>query len=92
MLALELAKHRIRVNTVCPGAIATQIDDNTRKRHLRRARVPQQFPAGRIPLTEGKPGTALQVAQVIGFLCSPHASHVTGAEIFVDGAESLLQG
>lgn len=92
MMALELAKHRIRVNTVCPGAIETEIDDNTERRHLAKAREPVIYPKGEVPLTDGKPGSARQVAQVIWFLCSPLASHVTGAEVFVDGAQSLLQG
>ncbi|PTX94596.1 SDR family NAD(P)-dependent oxidoreductase [Opitutus sp. ER46] len=92
MMALELAKHRIRVNTVCPGAIETNISERTTRRNLKSAREPVIYPAGEIPLTDGKPGTALQVAQVLWFLCSPLASHVTGAEVFVDGAESLLQG
>src|SRR4051794_17715074 len=34
MLALELAKHRIRVNVICPGAIETEIQENTAKRRL----------------------------------------------------------
>src|SRR6266705_582756 len=29
MAARELAKHRIRVNVICPGSITTNIDDNT---------------------------------------------------------------
>jgi NAD(P)-dependent dehydrogenase (short-subunit alcohol dehydrogenase family) len=31
-----------------------------------------------------------QVAEVISFLASDRASHVTGTEVYVDGAESLL--
>lgn len=92
MMALELAKHRIRVNTVCPGAIETNIDENTRRKDLERAREPVTYPAGRIPLTDGKPGTAGQVAELIWFLSSDIASHISGAEVFIDGAESLLQG
>lgn len=92
MMALELAKHRIRVNTVCPGAIETDIDENTQRRSLEAAREPVSFPEGRIPLTDGKPGTAGQVAELIWFLSSDIATHVSGAEVFIDGAESLLQG
>jgi NAD(P)-dependent dehydrogenase (short-subunit alcohol dehydrogenase family) len=92
MTALELAKHRIRVNTVCPGAIETRIDENTTREDLDKIREPVDFPAGRIPLTDGKPGTSIQVAQLIWFLVSDLASHITGAEVFVDGGESLLQG
>ena len=92
MMALELAKHRVRVNTVCPGAIATNIDENTERRNLEKAREPVLYPAGRIPLTDGKPGSAEQVAELIWFLSSGIATHISGAEVFIDGAESLLQG
>jgi len=92
MMALELAKHRIRVNTVCPGAIETSIGENTERRELDRAREPVEYPAGKIPLTDGKSGTAGQVAELIWFLCSDVSSHISGAEVFIDGAESLLQG
>lgn len=92
MMALELAKHRIRVNTVCPGAIETHINEKTKKRDLEAAREPVIYPEGRIPLTDGKSGTAGQVAELIWFLSSGIATHITGAEVFIDGAESLLQG
>ena len=92
MMALELAKHRIRVNTICPGSIETKIGDGTRKEDLERIREPVIFPAGHIPLTDGRSGSAGQVAQLIWFLCSGIATHITGAEVFIDGAESLLQG
>ena len=92
MMALELAPHRIRVNTVCPGAIETDIDDNTERRDLDEIRVPVEFPEGQVPLTRGAPGTAHQVAQLIRFLVGDASGHVTGAEVFIDGAQSLLQG
>lgn len=92
MIALEFAKHRIRVNTVCPGAIETAIDENTQRRHLEKAREPVKFPEGQVPLTDGEPGRAEQVAQLIWFLCTDLASHVSGTEVYIDGAQSLLQG
>ncbi|QDU94840.1 SDR family oxidoreductase [Lignipirellula cremea] len=92
MLALELAPHKIRVNVVCPGAIDTEIDQSTERTDLDRARQPVEYPAGVVPLNEGNPGSAEQVAEVICYLCSDQASLVTGSVVFVDGAESLLQG
>lgn len=92
MIALELAEHRVRVNVICPGAIETQIDENTNRRHLEKIREPVDFPKGQIPLTDGVPGTSEQVAQLVLFLASDAASHISGTEIWIDGAQSLLQG
>ncbi|MGI0484448.1 SDR family oxidoreductase [Pantanalinema rosaneae CENA516] len=92
MVALELAKHRIRVNVICPGAIATDINESTEQRDLNTIKEPVDFPSGRIPLTDGKSGTSEQVAQLVLFLASDASSHITGTEVWIDGAESLLQG
>ncbi len=91
MVALELAKHRVRVNVICPGAIESNISDSTKQRDLDSVREPVEFPEGKIPLTDGKPGTAEQVAQLVLFLASDNSSHITGTEIWIDGAESLLK-
>ncbi len=92
MLAVELAKHRIRVNVVCPGAIDTAIDENTERRHLEEAREPVEFPEGEIPLTDGTPGTSEDVAELMLFLASDASRHITGTEVWIDGAQSLLVG
>ena len=92
MAAVELGKHKIRVNVICPGAIDTEIDDNTEKRHVERAAEPVEYPEGEIPLTDGKPGSSEQVAQLALFLASDASSHISGTEIWIDGAQSLLQG
>jgi NAD(P)-dependent dehydrogenase (short-subunit alcohol dehydrogenase family) len=92
MVALELAEHRIRVNVICPGAIETKIDENTERRDLEEIQEPVEFPEGKIPLTDGKPGTSEQVAQLVLFLASEASSHITGTEVWIDGAESLLKG
>ena len=92
MVALELAKHRIRVNVICPGAIETDIGESTEQRNLEHIQEPVEFPEGKIPLTDGKPGTSEQVAQLVLFLASDASSHITGTEMWIDGAESLLKG
>ena len=91
MLALELANDKVRVNAICPGAIKTEIGDNTEQRNVDRVKIPVEFPQGAHPLA-GKPGTAEQVAQLVLFLSSDAASHISGTEMWIDGAESLLRG
>lgn len=91
MIALELARDRIRVNVICPGAIATAINEKTEKRHLDRVRIPVHYPDGWHPL-RGAPGTAEDVARLILFLVSDDAAHISGTEVWIDGAESLLVG
>jgi NAD(P)-dependent dehydrogenase (short-subunit alcohol dehydrogenase family) len=89
--ALELARDKIRVNVICPGAITTDIGDNTERRDVDRVKIPVEFPQGNHPLAGG-PGKAEQVAKLIAFLLSDDADHITGTEVWIDGGESLLIG
>lgn len=91
MLAVELGPDHIRVNVICPGAITTEISDNTDAENSD-VKIPVEYPEGNIPLTGGQPGSAAQVAELIAFLASDEASHISGTEIWIDGAQSLLQG
>jgi NAD(P)-dependent dehydrogenase (short-subunit alcohol dehydrogenase family) len=90
MAALELARYRIRVNVICPGAIETEIDDNTQKRDTEAAKVPAEFPEGTVPLTRGASGAAEDVAELVAFLASDRSQHISGSPIWIDGAQSLL--
>jgi NAD(P)-dependent dehydrogenase (short-subunit alcohol dehydrogenase family) len=92
MVALELAGHGVRVNVICPGAIETNIGENTERRELDEVKPPVEFPEGKVPLTHGRPGSPEQVARLVLFLASDASSHISGTEVFVDGAQSLLQG
>ena len=92
MVALELAPDKIRVNVICPGAIETNIGENTEQRNLGEVRIPVEYPQGTIPLTAGKPGTADDVAQLVLFLASDASRHISGTEMWIDGAGSLLVG
>lgn len=92
MQALELAKHRIRVNVICPGKIDTAIEENTDRRNIESAEEPVEFPEGKIPLTDDQAGTSEEVADLVLFLLSDKAKHITGTPVWIDGAESLLMG
>ena len=90
MLAVELAKHKIRVNVVCPGKIDTEIQENTQKRDTQEAEVPAEYPEGPIPLTGKESGTSEEVAELVFFLASDRSRHITGTPVWIDGGQSLL--
>ncbi|WP_134496856.1 SDR family oxidoreductase [Microvirga pakistanensis] len=90
MLAVELAKHKIRVNVVCPGKIDTEIQENTQQRNTEEAKVPAEYPRGPIPLTGSEPGTSEDVAELVLFLASDRSRHITGTPVWIDGGQSLL--
>lgn len=91
MAALELAQYNIRVNIICPGAIETNIGENTfpQEDNLEKIKIPVEYPEGNQPLEE-RSGKPEQVADLVFFLASDMSSHITGTEVYIDGAESLL--
>ena len=76
-LAQEVAQEGIRVNTVRPGIIRTEIHASGGEPD-RADRL-----ADRIPLQ--RPGEADEIAAVIAWLCSDEASYATGSSIDVSG-------
>jgi 3-oxoacyl-[acyl-carrier protein] reductase len=80
-LAVELARHRVTVNAVCPGPIDTAmtagIDEDAKEKYARR-----RVPARRYGLPE-------EVAHITLALCLPSASYVNGTAIPVDGGMSI---
>ena len=78
-LALELARHGIRVNAVEPGMVDTPIvKDQHLEGLLAAARENPGLPINRLARGSDMVGAAL-------FLCSEAASYMTGAAILVDG-------
>ncbi|MFI9382606.1 SDR family oxidoreductase [Kutzneria sp. NPDC052558] len=76
-LAKEVAKEGIRVNTVAPGMVDTEI--HTVSGDPERA----WKAAGRIPL--GRPGDPAEIANAVSWLLSPESSYATGAILRVAG-------
>jgi len=86
-IALELAPKAVRVNSVNPGVIVTQLqrrgglDDEAYAKFLERAKETHAL---------GRPGEADEVAGVIAFLAGPDSSFITGATLPVDGGRHAM--
>ncbi|RIB40243.1 SDR family oxidoreductase, partial [Escherichia coli] len=79
-MALELVRHKILVNAVAPGAIATPMngmDGGDVK--------PDAEPS--IPLRRF--GTTHEIASLVAWLCSEGANYTTGQSLIVDGGFML---
>jgi glucose 1-dehydrogenase len=81
-LAQELAPHRIRVNSVAPGAIKTPINRAAWETPEALARLLTLIPYGRI-------GTPEDIGRVVAWLASDEADYVHGQTIVVDGGMTL---
>ena len=86
-VAVEQAKHGVRANCVCPGAVDTAwthketgpMDKKTEQNTVQAEAV-------------GRRGTPEEVANVFAFIASDEASYVTGALWLVDGGVTPAKG
>ncbi|EDW25115.1 GL23021 [Drosophila persimilis] len=86
-VALELAPKGVRVNSVNPGVIITELqrrgglDDEAYAKFLEHAKVTHAL---------GRPGDVSEVAAAIAFLASNEASFTTGISLPVDGGRHAM--
>jgi 3alpha(or 20beta)-hydroxysteroid dehydrogenase len=78
--AIDLAPRRIRVNSVHPGPIDTE---------MLKVRTPEQNQERLKLVPMKRMGTAEEVASLVLFLLSDESGYVTGAEVAIDGGATL---
>lgn len=81
--ALEYAKDNIRINSICPGGINTEMLDSVASQSTNGQQNSREFMDPLHPM--GRIGEAEEVAAAIVWLCSPEASFITGIHMPVDG-------
>ena len=83
-MAIELAPHNVRVNSVCPGFILTelQLESGMSQETI-------QDYTSMIPLN--RYGRVEEVANAFAFLASDEASFITGTELVVDGGQTCRE-
>jgi glucose 1-dehydrogenase len=84
-LAQEVAPHRIRVNSICPGAIRTPINTAAWETPEAYAELMKLIPYNRI-------GEPEDIARATAWMASDDADYVQGVSFFVDGGMTLYPG
>ena len=81
-VAQELAPHRIRVNSIGPGAIQTRINPAAWDTPEALERLLAMIPYGRI-------GQPADIGKAVAWLVSDAADYIHGQTVFVDGGMTL---
>lgn len=84
-IAQELARHKIRVNSIAPGAIRTPINQSVWSGEESMSELLRLIPYGRI----GEPD---DIANTVVWLASDMSDYINGATIVVDGGMTLYPG
>ena len=83
-MAVELGRHGIRVNALCPGYIRTPLNEAV-SASIGGAGFETAYARDRIPL--GRAGQPEEVAAAYAFLASDDASFIHGAALVIDGGQ-----
>ena len=78
--AVDLAPRKIRVNSIHPGPIDTE---------MLKVRTPEQNAERLTRVPMNRMGTADEIAQLVLFLLSDESGYITGAEVAIDGGATL---
>jgi glucose 1-dehydrogenase len=84
-MAQELAPHKIRVNSIAPGAIKTPINQSAWEMPEAEAELLKLIPYGRV-------GNVEDIAKAAVWLASDDSDYVNGTTLFVDGGMTLYPG
>jgi glucose 1-dehydrogenase len=84
-LAQEVARERIRVNSIAPGAIKTPINRSAWETKEAEEKLLKLIPYGRV-------GEVEDIGKAAVFLASDESDYVTGTTLFVDGGMCLYPG
>jgi NAD(P)-dependent dehydrogenase (short-subunit alcohol dehydrogenase family) len=89
-LAVDLARYGVTVNTILPGYIHTPgVDRAARLTNPENPQIALDATASRVPL--GRLGLPIEIGYLAAFLASDEAAYITGAELVIDGGNTLVE-
>jgi glucose 1-dehydrogenase len=84
-IAQEYGREKIRVNSICPGAIKTPINKVVWETQNAYNNLMELIPYNRIGVPE-------DIGKLAVFLASDDSDYITGTSIFIDGGMTLFEG
>lgn len=84
-MAQELAPHKIRINSIGPGAIKTPINQSAWETPEAKAKLLELIPYNRIGVVE-------DIGKAAAWLASDESDYVTGTTLYIDGGMTLYPG
>ncbi len=84
-IAQEVAEHRIRVNSICPGAIKTDMNKDAWETPEAKEELKRLIPYNRV-------GETTDIGRVAAWLASDQADYIVGTNLYVDGGMMLYPG
>jgi glucose 1-dehydrogenase len=84
-LAQEFGSRKIRVNSICPGAIRTPINTSAWS-------TPDAYNALMKLIPYNRIGETSDIGKLAVFLASDDSDYITGASIFIDGGMTVFEG
>ncbi len=88
VLANQYAKYNITINTVCPGHIRTQRQEELARfrAEARRISIERYFAETAAAIPAGRLGRPEEIGSVVAFLASEQAAYINGVNLLVDGS------
>lgn len=87
VVALELAPYQVRVNSVNPGVVITELQ---KRGGLSEEAYATFIERSKTTHALGRPGEPIEIANTIAFVASDAASFITGAQVPVDGGRHAM--
>ena len=83
LMAMAYARHKVRVNAICPGGVETPMTAHFKAEASRWQQYIDSHPIGRV-------GTPEDIVHLVVYLASDESSWVTGSIFTIDGGRTAM--